>query len=159
MYIDQCNIANVNIDEMVQSTAIAKLLKGRNILWQVLAVHNATYQKPYKEIDPGIAKWKGKLETAFPEAVIHTYPHMQTFYRNTTTTEKQTPTTTQQKKTNNPTINNKKINETKTPPTNHYTTNLQPRIHLIPIKIQIPKHKTKFRIPRKNLFIVTRPHI
>ena len=87
MYIDQCNIANVNIDEMVEGTVVTKLLKGRNILWQVLAVHNATYQKPYKVIDLGIAKWKGKLQTAFPEAVIHTYPHMQTFYRNKATTQ------------------------------------------------------------------------
>ena len=86
MYIDQCNIANVNIDEMVLTTAITKLLQGRNILWQILAVHNATYQKPYKVIDPSIEKWKGKLQAVFPTAIIYTYPHMQQFYRNTTKT-------------------------------------------------------------------------
>ena len=83
IYIDQCNLGNITIDEMVAEGAMERLLKNRDIRWQILTLHNATYKHPYRTIEPEIKKWKDKLQKKHPTATIHTHPHMQRFYSNT----------------------------------------------------------------------------
>ena len=86
LYIDQSCLANLSIDKLVEVKGISKLLKGRNIKWQILTLHNSTYKKPHRTIDPQIEEWKRKWIKKVPEAKVHTFPHLTRFFENTTIT-------------------------------------------------------------------------
>ena len=68
--------------------AIANHLTKGIISWQILSLLSATYRPPYQSIDPKIIEWKRKLAKLDPGAIIHTYPHQQSFYNKTTTDQK-----------------------------------------------------------------------
>ena len=86
-YIDEISLGNFTIDEVVGEKGITKLLKGRDIKWQILILHNFTNKKTPNNgtTNRGVENQTTKKTTRCNRTHTHTHTHIPTYDASFTT--------------------------------------------------------------------------